>query len=132
MLLFYSFCFFIFLFYYFYVPLISRDDHDVTADNARENGTANPVPDVTFQRRKCAAVQAWHEYLPIRRTAANVGGLTSEGASATGNCSDLLDIYRTFRFGSTMTLVGEGGEARGLEERCHGVQGGRACDFRVK
>jgi hypothetical protein len=34
-----------------------RDDHDVAADNAYQNGTANPVDDVTYANRRCNGVQ---------------------------------------------------------------------------
>jgi hypothetical protein len=37
--------------------LACRDDHDVAADNAYKNGTANPVDGVTYARRRCNGVQ---------------------------------------------------------------------------
>ncbi|KAF6253147.1 PhoD-like phosphatase-domain-containing protein [Scenedesmus sp. NREL 46B-D3] len=65
-----------------------QDDHDVAADNAYQNGTANPVDNVPYSNRKCNGVQAYHEYMPIRspNSAAGAGG----SSSSSSNGSDVM------------------------------------------
>lgn len=64
-------------------------------------------------------LQAYHEYMPIRspnssvpsagNSSSFVYGNASSGSSSGANdsavCGGLADIYRTFQFGRTMTLV---------------------------
>lgn len=45
------------LFHGMHLSMSIRDDHDVAADNAWENGTANPVNGVTYANRRCHGVQ---------------------------------------------------------------------------
>lgn len=64
------------------------DDHEVANDTWRE-GAENHSPDEgDFDARKLAAVQAWHEWLPVRPPA----GVPSE------------QIYRSFDFGGLLAL----------------------------
>uniref|UniRef100_A0A383WPE6 PhoD-like phosphatase metallophosphatase domain-containing protein n=1 Tax=Tetradesmus obliquus TaxID=3088 RepID=A0A383WPE6_TETOB len=89
-------------------PIIAVwDDHDVAADNAWQNGSANPVDSVAYANRRCNGVQAYHEYMPIRgpNSTAAAGNNSSSSGNSSEVCGGLADIYRTFRFGSTMTLV---------------------------
>ncbi|MDH0863575.1 alkaline phosphatase D family protein [Mitsuaria sp. GD03876] len=70
------------------VPMIAVwDDHEV-ANDTWKNGAQNhqPATEGEFAARKAAAVQAWHEWLPVR-----------DGTNP-------LTIYRSFNFGSLMAL----------------------------
>jgi len=51
--------------------------------------------------------QAYHEYMPIRgpNSTAAAGNNSSSSGNSSEVCGGLADIYRTFRFGATMTLV---------------------------
>jgi alkaline phosphatase D len=72
------------------VPLIAVwDDHDV-ADNAWSAGAANhdAGSEGGFAERRAAAVQAWHEWLPIRMP----------------DATNPLKIYRSFDFGTLASL----------------------------
>ena len=72
------------------VPLIAVwDDHDV-ADNAWSGGAGNhdASSEGSFAARRAAAVQAWHEWLPIRMP----------------DASNPLKIYRSFDFGALASL----------------------------
>jgi alkaline phosphatase D len=70
------------------LPMIAVwDDHEI-ANDAWQGGAQNhqPATEGDFAARRAAAVQAWHEWLPVR-----------DGA-------DPLTIHRGFDFGSLMTL----------------------------
>ncbi|OWQ85256.1 alkaline phosphatase [Roseateles aquatilis] len=70
------------------LPMIAVwDDHEV-ANDAWKNGAENhqPAAEGDYAARRAAAVQAWHEWLPVR-----------DGA-------DPLLIYRSFDFGSLLSL----------------------------
>lgn len=70
------------------VPMIAVwDDHEI-ANDAWKNGAENhqPATEGDYAVRRAAAVQAWHEWLPVR------------------DGSDPLTIYRSFNFGALMSL----------------------------
>ncbi|WP_431260283.1 alkaline phosphatase D family protein [Roseateles chitinivorans] len=70
------------------LPMIAVwDDHEV-ANDAWKNGAENhqPATEGDFAARRAAAVQAWHEWLPVR------------------DGSDPLTTYRSFNFGALMSL----------------------------
>lgn len=70
------------------LPMIAVwDDHEL-ANDAWKNGAQNHQPETEgdFAVRKAAAVQVWHEWLPVR------------------DGSDPLTIYRGFDFGSLLSL----------------------------
>jgi alkaline phosphatase D len=70
------------------VPMIAVwDDHEV-ANDAWRDGAQNhtPATEGAFADRRTAAVQAWHEWLPVRTGA------------------DRLSIYRSFAFGDLLAL----------------------------
>ena len=63
------------------------DDHDITNDTYRDGAeNHNPATEGPWEARKAAAVQAYHEWMPIR----------------TG--SDRGKIYRSFHFGGLVSL----------------------------
>jgi alkaline phosphatase D len=70
------------------LPMIAVwDDHEV-ANDAWKNGAENhqPTTEGDYVARRAAAVQAWHEWLPVR------------------DGSDPLTTYRSFNFGALMSL----------------------------
>lgn len=70
------------------LPMIAVwDDHEV-ANDTWKNGAENhqPATEGDFAVRRAAAVQAWHEWLPVR------------------DGSDPLTTYRSFNFGALMSL----------------------------
>ena len=72
------------------MPVIAVwDDHEV-ANDAFDNGAENHTEGAEgrFTDRRAAAVQAWHEWLPVR----------------TPDAKDLLKIYRSFDFGGLAAM----------------------------
>ncbi|MDT7928655.1 alkaline phosphatase D family protein [Tepidimonas sp.] len=72
------------------MPMIAIwDDHE-TANDAYRDGAQNHTEGAEgrWVDRRAAAVQAWHEWMPVR----------------TPNLNDLLQIYRSFDFGGLMAL----------------------------
>jgi alkaline phosphatase D len=72
------------------VPMIAVwDDHDL-ADNAWSGGAANhdPATEGPFAARRAAAIQAYQEWVPMRRP----------------DSADPLKIYRSFDFGNLLSL----------------------------
>jgi len=72
------------------MPVIAVwDDHEV-ANDSFDNGAENHTEGAEgrFTDRRAAAVQAWHEWLPIR----------------TPDTQDLLKIYRSFDFGGLAAM----------------------------
>jgi alkaline phosphatase D len=69
-------------------PMIAVwDDHELTNDAWRDGAENHqPATEGSFTARRAVAVQAWHEWLPVR----------------TG--SDPLQIYRSFDFGNLLSL----------------------------
>lgn len=70
------------------LPLIAVwDDHEVANDTWREGAENHTEPgEGSFAARRAAAVQAWHEWMPVRTGA------------------DRLRIYRSFDFGDLVSL----------------------------
>ena len=72
------------------LPLIAVwDDHEVANDthkNGAENHTA--TTEGSFAARRAAAIQAWHEWMPVRAP----------------DVSNLMKIYRSFDFGGLAAL----------------------------
>lgn len=65
------------------------DDHEI-ADNSWRDGANNHSPDQgDYHARKRAAIQAYHEWLPIRRVMPD----------------DYIKIYRSFDYGQLFTLM---------------------------
>ena len=70
------------------LPMIAVwDDHEI-ANDTWKSGAENhqSASEGDFAARRAAAVQAWHEWMPVR------------------SGSDLLQIYRSFQFGSLLSL----------------------------
>lgn len=72
------------------MPVIAVwDDHEI-ANDAYKDGAENHTEGTegTFAARRAAALQAWHEWMPVR----------------TPNTADLRQIYRSFDFGGLAAL----------------------------
>lgn len=72
------------------MPLIAVwDDHEITNDTWRDGAeNHDPATEGAFAARRAAAMQAWHEWLPVR----------------TPDAQDLRKIYRSFDFGGLAAL----------------------------
>ncbi|HEX2013290.1 MAG TPA: alkaline phosphatase D family protein [Roseateles sp.] len=73
------------------LPMIAVwDDHEI-ANDTWKNGAQNhsPATEGEFAARKAAALQAFHEWMPIR---------------SSGSGTDLQQIYRSFAFGKLLAL----------------------------
>ena len=70
------------------VPMIAVwDDHEIANDTWKDGAQNHqPATEGDFAARKAAAVQVWHEWLPVR------------------DGSDALITYRSFNFGSLLAL----------------------------
>ena len=70
------------------MPLIAGwDDHEVSNDNYKDGAQAHdPATDGDYVARRTAALQAYHEWMPIRTGA------------------DKMKIYRSFNFGNLVSL----------------------------
>ena len=70
------------------LPMIAVwDDHEVSNDNYKDGAQAHdPATDGNYIVRRAAAMQAYHEWMPIRTGA------------------DKMKIYRSFNFGSLVSL----------------------------
>ena len=70
------------------MPMIAVwDDHEVSNDNYKDGAQAHdPATDGVYTVRRAAAIQAYHEWMPIRTS------------------TDKLKIYRSFDFGGLVTL----------------------------
>ena len=70
------------------MPLIAAwDDHEVSNDNYKDGAQGHdPATDGVYTTRRTAAIQAFHEWMPIRTS------------------TDKLKIYRSFDFGQLVSL----------------------------
>jgi alkaline phosphatase D len=70
------------------MPMIAVwDDHEVSNDNYKDGAQAHdPATDGVYTVRRAAAIQAYHEWMPIRTS------------------TDKLKIYRSFDFGGLVSL----------------------------
>lgn len=67
--------------------IVAWDDHEVSNDNYKDGAQAHdPATDGVYTVRRTAAIQAFHEWMPIRTEA------------------DKLKIYRSFDFGRLVSL----------------------------
>lgn len=69
------------------------DDHEVADDSWSGGAVEHDVEEGDYQRRKCAAVQAFYEYVPVREP---------EDRSCAGR---IQNMFRTFRWGKVATLA---------------------------